>query len=230
MASAAKATSAPNSHTDKDSSTITDIDPDGDLTLVVGSDSKKTSFLVCSKSLSRSSPFWKTLLYGPFAERTEGRRWTVELPGDDPNAMEIILRLVHGSCHKIPKVNINLAFEVTVLTNKYEMTHCLWPCAKQWLSDVPVSWGNYYDQDWDAPPIKWLAVTQELGDHVNYLRALEALVLRTRHVSHGQRALGPNQGPGNFRFLTLVCSNEEVSADGEAMLAGILGKSSLLPA
>lgn len=42
---------------EKSEYSIIKIDPDGDLTLVVGK--TKTRFLVCSKTLSRSAPFWK---------------------------------------------------------------------------------------------------------------------------------------------------------------------------
>lgn len=38
------------------------VDPNGDLTLVVGSDTKKSTFLVCSRSLSRLSPVFRAMV------------------------------------------------------------------------------------------------------------------------------------------------------------------------
>jgi len=40
------------------------VDPHGDLTLVVGSGTRKSTFLVCSRSFSRSSPVFRAMLYG----------------------------------------------------------------------------------------------------------------------------------------------------------------------
>ncbi|KAJ4397870.1 hypothetical protein N0V93_002107 [Gnomoniopsis smithogilvyi] len=78
------------------------IDPYGDLKLIAGED--------------------KTLLYGAFAEAkpSDGRDWRVKLPEDHPGGLEVILNLIHwpGQPAKLPKVDINLAFEVAVLTNK----------------------------------------------------------------------------------------------------------------
>lgn len=87
-----------------------EINPHGDLKLIVGDD--KVCFVVCSRALSRSAPVWKTMLYGPFMEGkpTDGRDWKVTLPEDCPDAIEIILNIVHwpGKPEKIPKVDLTL--------------------------------------------------------------------------------------------------------------------------
>lgn len=139
------------------------IDPDGDLTLVVGK--TKTRFLVCSKTLSRSAPFWKCCLYGPFKEAkpAAGQEWVVELPEDNPHGLRVLLLLVHGMSHKMPRIDLQLAFEVTVLTNKYDMTQYLWPVAGSWLKDLkPPKLSDGYD-DTIVPQLQWLWVTKELG-------------------------------------------------------------------
>lgn len=84
-------------------------------------------------------------MYGPFVEskRPEAGKgqWTVELPEDDPSAIEVIMHLIHGHPpHKIVAViTVELVFEVTVLTKKYGMTSCLWPVTNTWLEELPKS-------------------------------------------------------------------------------------------
>lgn len=136
------------------------IDPDGDLTLVVGK--TETRFLVCSKALSRSAPFWKRCLYGPFKEAkpADGQEWVVEFPEDNPSALKCLLLLVHGLGHMMPKITLQLAFEITVLTDKYGMKKTLWAVANTWLHDLRP------DEDIDdavVPQLQWLWVTKELG-------------------------------------------------------------------
>lgn len=158
------------------------IDPDGDLTLVVGSN--KTRFLVCSKALSRSAPFWKRCLYGQFKEAKPAadQDWVVEFPEDNASAMKYVLLLVHGLGHKMPKIDLQLAFEVTVLTNKYDMTRALWAVARSWLRDLAPTPPDESDDDTIVPQLKWLWVTKELGapnEHVDTFAELSQIVSTT---------------------------------------------------
>lgn len=85
------------------------IDPRGDLILVVGGDTAASEnpttsrFLVCSRTLARTSPVFAAMLYGGFAESkpssppVPGREWFVRLPGDDCAAMQQLLHLLHGN-------------------------------------------------------------------------------------------------------------------------------------
>ncbi|KAK7723008.1 hypothetical protein SLS63_009036 [Diaporthe eres] len=136
------------------------IDPDGDLTLVGGR--TKTRFLVCSKALSRSAPFWKRCLYGPFKEAkpAAGQKWVVEFPEDNPSALKCLLLLVHGLGHEMPQITLQLAFEIAVLTDKYNMKRTLWAVAKAWLDDLRP---DEYDDDAVVPQIQWLWVMKVLG-------------------------------------------------------------------
>jgi hypothetical protein len=58
-------------------------------------------------------------------------------------------------------VDLQLAFEVTVLTNKYRMTQCLWAVVRQWLEDLGPGEAV---EDSIVPHLMWLWVTKELGD------------------------------------------------------------------
>ncbi|KAI0016179.1 hypothetical protein F4780DRAFT_760581 [Xylariomycetidae sp. FL0641] len=130
------------------------IDPDGDLCLKVGTSPAK-SFIVCSKALSRSSAFFKKLLYGGFAESKSKKRklgsesrkeaqgsekgeWAVELPEDNPDAMERLLKILHCQFDAIPFDYMPEAelYELTVLTDKYDLTRILRPWARAWCRAV----------------------------------------------------------------------------------------------
>lgn len=154
---------------------VVKIDPDGDLTLVVGE--TKTRFLVCSKTLSRSAPFWKRCLYGQFKEAkpADGQDWVVEFPEDNPSGLKCLLLLVHGLGHKMPEINLKLAFEITVLTNKYDMTRTLWAVAGSWLEDLEPSRPDEGDDNSILPQLQWLWVTKELGDSRQHSRAFAEL-------------------------------------------------------
>ncbi len=72
-------------------------DPRGDLRLVVGAD--QVVFHVCLRTLARSSPYWDTLLSGPFLEgkaQQKGDTWEIPLPEERPEELGIILSVMHG--------------------------------------------------------------------------------------------------------------------------------------
>lgn len=112
------------------------IDSRGDVTLIIGE--KQVGFVVCSRALARSSRYWETLLYGNFMEKkpTDGSPWIVTFPEEEPSGFEILLLLVHGQAHKISNIDLNTAFNVTVLTNMYDMSTCLRACARDWLQHL----------------------------------------------------------------------------------------------
>ncbi|RYP86788.1 hypothetical protein DL770_004859 [Monosporascus sp. CRB-9-2] len=63
------------------------------------------TYVVCSKTLSSSSPVFKRLLYGGFAESKKpeaGSQWAVYLPEDEPTPMKTILNIAHGRFDQVP--------------------------------------------------------------------------------------------------------------------------------
>ncbi|KAJ4397602.1 hypothetical protein N0V93_001835 [Gnomoniopsis smithogilvyi] len=118
---------------------VRSFDDDGDLKLEVGQRASKQTFVVCSKALSRASKPFKTMLYGPYAEskpvsQTTSPEWTVALPDDNPDALAVLLNIVHGIFDKVPAtLDRGQLFRICVLTDKYDMTHILRPWARQWM-------------------------------------------------------------------------------------------------
>ncbi|KAM7185917.1 hypothetical protein V8F33_012106 [Rhypophila sp. PSN 637] len=120
------------------------LDPEGDLTLRVGQGNSARDYLVCSRTLARASPFFRTLLYGPFLEKrpTDGRPWQVALPEDDPDAAETILQVVHAPFDKPSNegrssdATVDRLYAILVFVDKYGMRKVLRPWIKDMVPDV----------------------------------------------------------------------------------------------
>lgn len=199
----ASSSSQPGDCATENAQEIINIDPDGDLTLVVGK--TKTRFLVCSKAMSRSSRFWNRCLYGSFKEAkpAAGCDWVVEFPEDNPSGLHYLLLLVHGLGHKLPEINLQLAFEITIFTNKYDMTRSLWAVGRSWLEQLKPIGPDESDNDTIVPQLQWLWVTKELGDsdrHSETFAELSQIISMTAGED-GLLLLRPYQ-PGDAKTLT----------------------------
>lgn len=119
---------------------VIQFDVDGDLHLDVGEDKSAQHFVVCSKTLSRASKVFKAMLYGNFMEsapENKQREWTVALPADNPKPLATILYIAHSKFNKVPEsVTRDELFQITVLTDKYDMTDILRPWARAWIQPL----------------------------------------------------------------------------------------------
>ncbi|KAK2063088.1 hypothetical protein LY76DRAFT_504388 [Colletotrichum caudatum] len=113
------------------------VDPDGDLVLRAGRQTglPERSFRVCANALRRSSRVWKKMLFGPFREsRPASGAWLVHLPDDDPDALEIVLNIIHANFPLVPAApGLAELYEVLQMANKYDMVPALKPWAGAWL-------------------------------------------------------------------------------------------------
>ena len=114
----------------KESSTVVDIDPEGDVYLVF----PKKELRVSSKVLSVASTVFKALLGPKFSEgqalssQLPGR---VALPDDDTEAMEAICNVLHHRYYfSIPDPKARFMVEVAVASDKYDCTKAV----SQWAS------------------------------------------------------------------------------------------------
>lgn len=170
------------------------IDPDGDLCLVVG-DEDATAFVVCSKTVARASPVWKRLLFGLFSEslqpsKDSGEEWTVRLPVDNPRSMRLVLNIIHSQFEEVPTsvtffdygetgyITFEELFQLTVLTDKYDLTRMLRPWASYWLRDIDergplaVEYGGEYGAA-DMDCLCWVA--WELGSEKILTKAIKEI-------------------------------------------------------
>ncbi|KAK8029766.1 nuclear pore protein [Apiospora rasikravindrae] len=99
------------------------------------------TFRVCSRTLARSSPVWKKMLYGGFAEsRPKGDHWMVELPDDDAGAIEFFLYAIHARFDSVPAFDHTPELEdldaVAVIADKYDLVRFLRPWARTWIASL----------------------------------------------------------------------------------------------
>ncbi|KAI1128335.1 hypothetical protein F5Y10DRAFT_177310 [Nemania abortiva] len=181
------------------------IDPDGDLSLQVGETrcinipgdgdqgpnhehELPVTFVVCSKTLSRASRVWKTLLYGGFAEskpscNSSASEWVVNLPDDNPKAMAAILNIIHSRFESLPQttdlINLDDLYELTVLTDKYDLTTILRPWASIWMNFIRERYkllGYWMDNNLvtsDLERLLW--ISWEMGDEDLFICASKLL-------------------------------------------------------
>lgn len=154
-------------------------DDHGDLRLVVGEGGAKRTFVVCSRSLARASKVFKTMLYGGFAESNPQQPdWTVELPEDDPQALSTILHIVHGPFNAIPTaITRDELYQVSIFTDKYDMTCVLQPWAKKWVEPYLNKWASdgvkiAYEEGDEL----WIWIGWELGSTSLFTRSLNELI------------------------------------------------------
>ncbi|KAK6083381.1 nuclear pore protein-like protein [Seiridium cupressi] len=121
---------------------MTTIDEEGDLLLLVGSELSADgvcpeTFKVDSRTLCRASEVFKVMLRGPFSEgkkRDCDGEWLVKLPEDRPKPMTRILEIVHDNFNdELPNLisDGRALYELTILTDKYNLAHLLKPWASQ---------------------------------------------------------------------------------------------------
>ncbi|KAI1408596.1 hypothetical protein F5Y13DRAFT_171829 [Hypoxylon sp. FL1857] len=214
------------------------IDPDGELCLVVGGKNAVT-FVVCPKTLARASPFFKTLLYGGFAEskqpgKSSSTEWIVELPEDCPHAMEILLNIIHSYFDKIP-VSVDplpshsptrafkcwSLYKLTVITDKYDLTRILQPWAQNWVKGIvarlpllgpthPVMKTTF------AEFLSWIA--WELGDKRLFRKTAKYLTLHSVTDEEGGLRLDYGRSKRLFSYslepagLSIHVSNKRMEA------------------
>ena len=149
---------------------LNEIDPRGDLKLRVGAnrteqDSTPKCFLVCSRTIARVSPVFDRMLNGSFAEarREDGKEWIVDLPYDNPSAMELFLNLSHGHAHKAPRsLSTHELYDLTLLTHFYDATQVLAPWILPWIGSLEQDLLTSVGDD-DAALPQMLYISWELG-------------------------------------------------------------------
>lgn len=187
------------------------IDPNGDLCLEVGPSLKE--FVVCSRAMTRSSSFWKTMLHGDFAEGKKAQsqdatsEWVVKLPEDNPTAMEIILNIVHCRFSSVSNpegfVYTTHLYNLCVLTDKYDMTHILRPWAKGWSSSTHAQCDKIGSSLRSKFCHERLWISWELGDQPAFEDIAKAMFLHCSPTSGNHlRYIGALEPPGIFGKFT----------------------------
>lgn len=128
------------------------------------------------------------MLFGGFKEADQGPDWTVDLPEDDSWSLEILLNAVHANFSKVPEhVNISGLYKITVLTNKYDMMHCLRPWASVWTCEAnnPVLYKPADGKSVEEVDIEMLWVLHELGMYPQFFEVIHGIVMNATATSNG---------------------------------------------
>lgn len=117
------------SSTENPDSSIVIFDPYGDLVLVVNKAEKQRRFRVSTKVMSLASPVWRVMLdpSGPFqeAKRENGE---VAFPEDDPNALCILLHIIHLRPRSLPAtLEPDELMSLAIICQKYDTAELVAP-------------------------------------------------------------------------------------------------------
>ncbi|KAK8017036.1 hypothetical protein PG993_015225 [Apiospora rasikravindrae] len=128
---------------------IVNIDPDGDLVLVVGADlvgsdatlfnvEKAVTFRVDYKALARTSLVFKAKFdtkRDDYKPGTSEVGWTEHLPQDSPSGLNFLFLIAHAKLNKVPEQqSFQEIYEIVEMTVRYDMFPLLKGRAKLWFS------------------------------------------------------------------------------------------------
>lgn len=92
---------------------------------------------VDANALRRTSKVFGAMLFGPFIESKRTADWTVKLPEDDPEALQVIFNAAHAENSKVPpELELSKFYRITVMADKYRMVGLLRPWASTWTSTI----------------------------------------------------------------------------------------------
>ncbi|KAK7750172.1 hypothetical protein SLS62_007923 [Diatrype stigma] len=204
---------------------LTTVDPNGDLYLRVGQVTCQSSlwwhpgeegphdhtrtqeYRVDSRALSRTSPVFMKMLYGPFSESnksSEDEKWRVALPDDNVKAMGTLLDIMHCRFVKLPAItnaiNLEHIYEIAVLTDKYDCTSLVRPWSSSWLgaASALVPKANISDLEM----ISWVA--WEYGDQKLFEKVTKHMIIHLGGFSSYcffKHTLEPNGLSGMYHML-----------------------------
>ncbi|KAI0126035.1 hypothetical protein BJ170DRAFT_685279 [Xylariales sp. AK1849] len=143
-------------------------------------------FLVCSRTLARVSSVWQRLL----SQKSATGQWAVRLPDDNPDAMEKILKIIHNQYDCIPAgglMELNDIYEITILTDRYDMTHILRPWAAPWTVDMFKEVLNADEEKLKLPTYlyKHLWVAWTLGERHQFTRVHRKITRQSSITTDG---------------------------------------------
>jgi hypothetical protein len=100
----------------------------------------EVQMLVSSKHLMSASTVFKAMLRaGAFQEGqtlNSTGRVSIPLPDDNPDAMKVLLDILHHRNRQVPKtVTLSLMTHLTILVDKYQMVEVLEAYQPIWLAD-----------------------------------------------------------------------------------------------
>lgn len=134
-----------------------DIDPAGDLVLLVGVDEDSKLLRVSSRVLTLASPVLSALLSPRFKEGNSLSDSTgvpqIPFPEDNPEAMEWLCQTLHFKTKVTDEVSFPLVKNLAVLCDKYDLFIALGPWSQYWMH----TWRGSVDGVDRHPQLLWVS-------------------------------------------------------------------------
>ena len=147
------------------------IDPNGDLTLIVGHPKEARAFRVSSKTLSLASPVWRAM-FSPqnnFKEASPDNE-EITFPKDSSQAVFVVLLAAHLLFQDIPqKVEFTELVDLCVVSDKYDCISLLQPWLTAWMAPFRELVEEDGFEEWAL--IAWVA-----GDEDTFRRTTDRIV------------------------------------------------------
>ncbi|KAK8133162.1 hypothetical protein PG999_001335 [Apiospora kogelbergensis] len=185
---------------------IENIDPNGDLVLVVGADlvgygsslftAKKTvAFRVDYKALTRASSVFKAMFDANSDDYKPGASdagWTEHLPVDSPTGLRFLFLVAHAEVSKLPEGHsFQQVYEIIHMAESYDMVPLLKISARSWFftgrPDPASLRGSFVRRTYfERSPFQRLPLQLTLSDQTNAETLLKAYTIG---LSLGNRSL-----------------------------------------
>ncbi len=186
------------------------VDPAGDLRLLVKHNDRDKNFQVSSKAMSLASPVWRTMLdpSGPFRE-AKPDNGEIAFPEDDAEALLTVLLAAHLRQQEVPQTSVGYKqlLEICVVCDKYDCIQLMRP----WISKWEASLANFADKDTYE---EWLFIAWTTGDDATFECIARKLAFKSyTNLNSGHcltltgKELGGNMPPGivgQYRMTFLI--------------------------
>ena len=141
-------------------------DPEGDVRFIIGNSEFTKVLRVSSKVLSLASPVFKALFSPKFSEGTalsiSQAVPEIRLPDDDPEAMQLILHILHHGKNAPGILRIELLEKVAVLCDKYDIVKIFAAWSDLWLQGRIESATD--EDEW----VRIMGVSSVFGNHKKF--------------------------------------------------------------
>lgn len=165
---------------------VQQIAPDGDIilrtpgeslaTTEAGPDNGDASFLVSSAHLKLASPFFRALLstrWSGAQAPTAGSPREVVLHEMNPNAVAVIMNVIHGQTRKIPQgITLGELVEFATMADFFQCAEAVELAAKLWVQPLKRHIPSY----WTAEIPRWIMVSCVFHDQEALGKALKVAV------------------------------------------------------
>ncbi|PVH85234.1 hypothetical protein DL98DRAFT_409677 [Cadophora sp. DSE1049] len=166
-------------------STTLIFDPEGDLILILPCTATEVSDVrmqVSSKHLAMASPVFKAMLAHGFAEgealRTQGKV-EIPLPDDDPEAMAVLLDIIHGRSRRVPReVSVTQLALLAIVIDKYHSHEVAEVYSDIWLHHFKDEYDDFIINDESdlSMQLMWLTISWVFGNNTIFNMATANLI------------------------------------------------------